>query len=76
MLRSPRSVLVLAILPSLGLTQADGAPPGQHAQTLSARIDELIGLRLAKEKIVPAPLADDAEFFRRLSLDLTAGFPR
>jgi hypothetical protein len=45
------------------------------AQALSARIDELIGIRLAKEKLAPAPMADDAEFFRRLSLDLNGRIP-
>jgi hypothetical protein len=67
--------LILAGLLSLGLTQASGATPGQDAKALSARIDELIGLRLATEKVPPAPLADDAEFFRRLSLDLNGRIP-
>jgi hypothetical protein len=49
--------------------------PEQNAQTLSARIDELIGQRLTKERIPPAPVADDAEFFRRLSLDLNGRIP-
>jgi Protein of unknown function (DUF1553)/Protein of unknown function (DUF1549) len=75
MLRFPSSVVVLTGLLTLGLTRASGASPAQDAQALSARIDELIGLRLAKEEIPPAPSADDAEFFRRLSLDLNGRIP-
>jgi hypothetical protein len=75
MSRSLRPVLILAGLLTVGLTRASGAPPAQDAQALSARIDELIDLRLAKEKIPPAPPADDAEFFRRLSLDLNGRIP-
>ena len=75
MLRCPSSALALAGLLTLGLTRASGAPPAHDVQALSARIDELIDLRLAKEEIPPAPPADDAEFFRRLSLDLNGRIP-
>jgi hypothetical protein len=75
MLRSPRLVLVLAGLMTLGVVRACVAPPVQDARALSARIDELIGLRLVNEGILPAPPADDAEFFRRLSLDLNGRIP-
>jgi hypothetical protein len=75
MVRCPRSALILAGLLSLGLESACAAPPVLDARALSARIDERIGVRLAQEKIPPAPLADDAEFFRRLSLDLNGRIP-
>jgi hypothetical protein len=75
MLRCPRFALVLAGLLALGPEKACGAPPVQDAQALSARIDALIGRRLAKERIPPAPVAEDAEFFRRLSLDLNGRIP-
>src|SRR5262245_46962082 len=42
---------------------------------LSARIDELIVAHWSKGKVEPAPRADDSEFFRRLSLDLTGRIP-
>src|SRR5262249_18371089 len=45
------------------------------ARALSARIDELIEARLASKGVRPAPVADDAEFFRRLSLDLNGRIP-
>jgi hypothetical protein len=75
MLRYPLPILVLAAMVTIGLEVACGSPPVQEARALSARIDELIGKRLAKEGIPPAPLADDAEFFRRLSLDLNGRIP-
>ena len=75
MVRCLRCALVLAALLNLGLTSAWAAPPVLDAPALSARIDELIGARLAKEEVPPAPAADDAEFFRRLSLDLNGRIP-
>ncbi len=75
MVRCPRSAFVLAALLSLDLPLACAAPPVRDVRALSARIDELIRARLAKEKVPPAPPADDAEFFRRLSLDLNGRIP-
>jgi hypothetical protein len=65
-----RLTLLAAVLLLPGAARADGDPAA-----LSARIDELIGARLAKEGVPPAPRADDAEFFRRLSLDLNGRIP-
>jgi hypothetical protein len=75
MLRCPWLTLVLVGLLIVDLHRAGGAPPVLDAQAVSARIDELIGQRLAKDKTPPAPVADDAEFFRRLSLDLNGRIP-
>jgi hypothetical protein len=73
MLRCLRSALFLGGLLSLGSPCAAGGP--LDARELSARIDALIGARLATAKVPPAPAADDAEFFRRLSLDLNGRIP-
>src|SRR5882724_11980078 len=43
---------------------------------LAARIDQLIAARLAEKGVTPAPLADDAEFLRRVYLDLIGRIPR
>jgi Protein of unknown function (DUF1553)/Protein of unknown function (DUF1549) len=67
-----------------GAAAAGDSPggPGQSARTLpldvvsmASRIDELIEAKLATAAVPPAPLADDAEFFRRLSLDLNGRIP-
>jgi hypothetical protein len=75
MVRCLRSALVLAGLLTLALKSACAAPPVLDAAALSARIDELIDAHLGKEKVPPAPPADDTEFFRRLSLDLNGRIP-
>src|SRR5262249_24582832 len=48
---------------------------GPDAAAAAARIENAMGVRLEKEKVPPAPPADDAEFFRRLSLDLNGRIP-
>jgi hypothetical protein len=75
MLRCSLSVLALAALLTQGQPRACAAPSVLDVRALAARIDELIERRLAKERIPPAPPADDAEFFRRLSLDLNGRIP-
>jgi len=75
MVRCLRCALLLTGLLNLGLKGAWAAPSVLDAAALSARIDEIIGARLAKDKVPPAPAADDAEFFRRLSLDLNGRIP-
>ena len=42
---------------------------------LAVRIDKYIDARLAEEKIPAAPVADDAEFLRRVYLDLAGRIP-
>lgn len=43
--------------------------------SLSERIDQRLQARQGAEKITPAPQADDAEFFRRLNVDLIGRIP-
>jgi Protein of unknown function (DUF1553)/Protein of unknown function (DUF1549) len=43
--------------------------------SLASLIDELVQARLAAAGVPPADLAVDAEFFRRISLDLNGGIP-
>ena len=73
-MRSALSLLVaLAVLS--GVNKAQGASPVRDARAMSARIDELIAARLARQGVPAAPRAEDAEFFRRLSLDLNGRIP-
>jgi hypothetical protein len=75
MLRCRLAVLVLTVVLTQGQTRARAATPVLDAPALAARIDQLVSRRLAKERIPPALPADDAEFFRRLSLDLNGRIP-
>jgi uncharacterized protein DUF1549/uncharacterized protein DUF1553 len=79
-----RAVAVTAFLvAAAGLIGAGQAAdkPGQKAvaklstAALSQRIDEVILQRLTAEKVPASPLADDAEFLRRVYLDITGVIP-
>src|SRR5262245_41312464 len=57
---------------------ANPVPPAGAATTpreLADRIDRIIDARLKEEKVPASPLADDAEFLRRVSLDITGVIP-
>jgi hypothetical protein len=66
---------MLLLVPALLLLAVNAPRDVCDAQTLAERIDQRIEARLSQEGIRPAPLADDAEFFRRLSLDLNGRIP-
>jgi hypothetical protein len=72
--------LAFAILLALGgstfATQAEQpADQPMDASALAARIDQLIAKQWADKGIEPAPIADDAEFIRRVYLDLLGRIP-
>ena len=46
-----------------------------NAQALSRHIDQAIDARLHAENVAPSPRCDDAEFVRRVYLDLTGHIP-
>ncbi|HEX5103614.1 MAG TPA: DUF1549 domain-containing protein, partial [Pirellulaceae bacterium] len=58
------------------LAAQEEAPGGPDRGAMIRKIDERIAERLATAKIAPAPIADDAEFLRRVYLDLTGVVPR
>jgi hypothetical protein len=68
-------VVVSAIAATGALQAAEPASSGSSSQELSRRIDAAIESRLQAEKVKPAALADDAEFLRRVYLDLTGHIP-
>jgi hypothetical protein len=76
------SRLCTLTLVALGLTAAASPaladPPAEalDAQALAARIDRHINARLTESGVKPAPRADDAEFLRRVYLDLVGRIPR
>lgn len=63
----------LLCLAAGGLSQL--AKAQENAPSLHQQIDELVDKRLAELKIVPATVSSDAEFLRRVSLDLTGVIP-
>jgi hypothetical protein len=62
-------VLALAVVPA-----ARGADPDADAKALAAAIDRQVAAAWGKD-VKPAPVADDAEFFRRVHLDLAGRIP-
>ena len=51
------------------------SPTAEDIQNLANKVDQLIEAQLAKSKVKAAPLADDAEFLRRIYLDLAGRIP-
>jgi len=75
-----RALLAISLLASSLLANAAAEATEPSAANLRAAmvkaIDRQIDLRLAKEQIAPANQANDAEFVRRVYLDLTGVVPR
>jgi hypothetical protein len=69
--------LWIAALAAVGLAMPAWAEPGTRddARALAVKIDQLIAARWAANKVMPAPLADDGAFLRRLSLDVIGRIP-
>jgi hypothetical protein len=65
----------MALVVSANAVSAAQLPAKIDAAALSAEIDRHIEARWAEKNLKPAPLADDAEFFRRLFLDLNGRIP-
>jgi hypothetical protein len=53
----------------------DPSAAAKNAREMSERIDRLIDARQKAEKVPASPQADDAEFLRRVSLDITGVIP-
>jgi hypothetical protein len=72
-------VLCLALATRPGRSDPPAALPAPAADpdvlALANKIDELIAARWAEKGVTPAPLADDAEFMRRVYLDLAGRIP-
>jgi hypothetical protein len=69
------SALCLALV-CCSLRAESPAAPSNDPAALADVIDHYIGAGYAAKKATPAPLADDAEFMRRVTLDLAGCIPR
>src|SRR5438132_1147832 len=69
------AVLFLACGLAAGAEAPRAAKDAADAQAVAARIDRLIVARWTAAQVVPAPRADDAEFLRRVYLDVTGRIP-
>src|SRR3954467_7634579 len=74
--REPRMGRIASILGLLLILDADARADAPTPQDLARRIDVLLAAQWKDQKVQPAPRADDAEFLRRISLDLTGRIPR
>jgi hypothetical protein len=60
---------------ALSLAPLAWADAWSDARTTAATIDRMIGQAQESAGVAPSPLADDAEFLRRVTLDLTGRVP-
>jgi hypothetical protein len=75
-LRLSVGLVCLGLAASVGRAEPPPkAPPPDEVAALAARIDQLIEAGFAENSTQPAPLADDAEFVRRVHLDLAGRIP-
>jgi hypothetical protein len=77
---SNRSVLLVPLFAAMLLASPASARPAVPALArpadLASRIDARLAARWKADKVRPAPLAGDAEFVRRVWLDLNGRIPR
>lgn len=77
LLARPLAVLLAIVVLCPGNARADEAADRAAARAkMIARIDELIGAKIAAAGMQPAARSSDAEFVRRVYLDLTGAIPR
>src|SRR5690606_28439623 len=73
-----RATLAGLLAVSVGFALGSGQGKAAEKQGLPAvarHIDRLLEQRLQEEKVTPSPRSSDAEFLRRVSLDLTGRIP-
>jgi len=76
----PILALTALVVPSRGADVGKGGDPPkprapQDARSLAATIDSMLAARWAAAKVAPVGPSDDAEYLRRVSLDLVGKIP-
>jgi hypothetical protein len=61
--------------PLVGREPPAKEPSAQDVQVLAGKIDQLLAARWAEAKVEPVPVASDAEFLRRVYLDVAGRIP-
>src|SRR5262245_52525324 len=71
------ALAVLASAAGLNAASASSLPDGAKldSRALAKHIDEAIDVPLRADKVTPSPRCDDAEFVRRVYLDITGHIP-
>src|SRR4051812_10179692 len=74
---SPGATRLLLMLSLVTATRLPARKPAKvrPAPETAAAIDSLFEKSWKEQKVTPAPLADDAEFLRRVYLDITGKLP-
>ncbi|HZW33704.1 MAG TPA: DUF1549 domain-containing protein, partial [Isosphaeraceae bacterium] len=72
MLRPALAIASVLLIGRPAASAADLLPPGRP---IAEAVDHYIDVTLGKEKVKPAPLADEATLVRRLTLDLAGRIP-
>jgi len=68
-------VILLPLAAHAGPVPANSSPAEDDILALARLIDQRIEAGYVQRQVTPAPLADDAEFLRRVYLDLTGRIP-
>src|SRR5256885_1460231 len=72
----PLALIVVTFVGPAVAAEKSAAPKAKlDAATLAGRIDQAIQTQLDSAKIKPSPVSDDAEFLRRVYLDITGVIP-